>query len=42
MSKALDMLLTGRAIGAEEALQMGLANYVVPKGQARAEAEKAG
>ena len=40
MSKALDMLLTGRAIGAEEALQMGLANYVVPKGQARAEAEK--
>ena len=40
MSKALDMLLTGRAIGAEEALQMGLANYVVPTGQARAEAEK--
>lgn len=38
MSNALDMLLTGRAIGADEAKQMGLANYVVPKGQARAEA----
>ena len=40
MSKALDMLLTGRAIGAEEAHQIGLANYVVAKGQARDEAEK--
>jgi enoyl-CoA hydratase len=39
MSNALDMLLTGRAIGAEEAKQMGLANYVVAKGQARVEAE---
>ncbi|NKB57278.1 MAG: crotonase/enoyl-CoA hydratase family protein [Alphaproteobacteria bacterium] len=39
MSNALDMLLTGRAIGADEAKQMGLANYVVPKGAARAEAE---
>jgi enoyl-CoA hydratase len=39
MSNALDMLLTGRAIGADEAKQMGLANYVVAKGQARAEAE---
>lgn len=39
MSNALDMLLTGRAVDAEAAQQMGLANYVVPKGQARAEAE---
>lgn len=39
MSNALDMLLTGKAIGAEEAKIMGLANYVVQKGQARAEAE---
>ncbi len=39
MSNALDMLLTGRAIGAAEAKQMGLANYVVATGQTRAEAE---
>jgi enoyl-CoA hydratase len=32
--RALDMLLTGRPIHAEEALQMGLANRVVPEGQA--------
>ncbi|HEY5637846.1 MAG TPA: crotonase/enoyl-CoA hydratase family protein [Burkholderiales bacterium] len=38
-SRALDMILTGRAVGAEEALQMGLANRVVPAGQARAAAE---
>ena len=42
MSNALDMLLTGRAIGAEEALQMGLANYVVAEGKARVEAENLG
>ncbi|MGH8529758.1 MAG: crotonase/enoyl-CoA hydratase family protein [Nevskiales bacterium] len=40
MSRALDMILTGRAVDAEEALQMGLANRVVADGQARAEAEK--
>lgn len=40
MSHALDMILTGRPIGADEALTWGLANRVVPKGQARAEAEK--
>ncbi|HLY05396.1 MAG TPA: crotonase/enoyl-CoA hydratase family protein [Rhizomicrobium sp.] len=39
-SRALDMLLTGRPVGAQEALTMGLANRVVPKGQARAEAER--
>ncbi|NRQ50240.1 crotonase/enoyl-CoA hydratase family protein [Aeromicrobium stalagmiti] len=30
--RALDMILTGRAVGAHEALQMGLANRVVPVG----------
>lgn len=34
-SRAMDMILTGRAVGAREALQMGLANRVVPKGEAR-------
>jgi enoyl-CoA hydratase len=37
--RALDMILTGRAVGAEEALAMGLANRVVPRGGARAAAE---
>jgi enoyl-CoA hydratase len=39
MSRALDMILTGRPVGAYEALAWGLANRVVPKGRARAEAE---
>ena len=39
-SCALDMILTGRPVAAPEALAMGLANRVVPKGQARAEAER--
>lgn len=38
--RALDMILTGRPVGAAEALAMGLANRVVPDGQARAEAER--
>jgi enoyl-CoA hydratase len=38
-SRALDMILTGRPVGAEEALAWGLANRVVPRGRARAEAE---
>ena len=39
-SRALDMILTGRAVDAEEALGFGLANRVVPAGQARAAAEE--
>ena len=39
LSRALDMILTGRPVDAREALGMGLANRVVPAGQARAEAE---
>jgi enoyl-CoA hydratase len=39
-SRALDMMLTGRAVGAEEALAFGLANRVVPEGKARAAAEE--
>jgi enoyl-CoA hydratase len=36
----MDMILTGRAVAAEEALSIGLANRVVPKGQARRYAEE--
>jgi enoyl-CoA hydratase len=39
-SHALDMILTGRPVGADEALAWGLANRVVPHGQARTEAER--
>src|ERR1700759_2943312 len=39
-SRAMDRILTGRAVGADEALAMGLANRVVPKGQARQGAEE--
>jgi enoyl-CoA hydratase len=40
LSNALDLILTGRAVGAAEALRMGLANRVVPHGEARAAAQQ--
>nr|WP_175229464.1 crotonase/enoyl-CoA hydratase family protein [Paraburkholderia humisilvae] len=40
LSRALDLILTGRALGADEALAFGLANRVVDDGTARAAAER--
>ena len=37
--RAMDMLLTGRAVGADEAIAIGLATRKVARGTARAEAE---
>ena len=39
-SRALDMMLTGRAVDAREAHAIGLANRLVAKGEARREAER--
>ncbi len=39
LSRALDLILTGRGIDAREAFSMGLVNRVVPTGEARAAAE---
>ncbi len=39
MGRALEIILTGRKVPAEEALRIGLCEYVVPHGEARAKAE---
>jgi enoyl-CoA hydratase len=38
-SRALDMILTGREVGAREAFDWGLANRLAPEGQALTEAK---
>src|SRR6266536_1534340 len=39
LGRALDLILTGRPVAADEALAIGLADRVVPSGEARAAAE---
>jgi enoyl-CoA hydratase len=39
-SRALDMILTGREVGAQEAFEWGLANRLAPAGDALAEAKR--
>ncbi|TJY64992.1 crotonase/enoyl-CoA hydratase family protein [Sinimarinibacterium sp. CAU 1509] len=40
MSRAMDLILTGRPVDAQEAWQLGLANRIVPAGEALDAAEK--
>jgi len=40
LGRALDLILTGRAVGAEEALRIGLADRLVPAGASRPAAEE--
>jgi enoyl-CoA hydratase len=40
LSRAMDLILTGRAVDAPEALSIGLVNRVVPKGTVREAAER--
>src|SRR5438552_10485886 len=40
LGRALEIILTGRKVPAEECLQIGLCEYLVPNGEARAKAEE--
>jgi enoyl-CoA hydratase len=40
LSRAMDLILTGRSVDADEALAIGLANRIVPTGTSRGAAEK--